>query len=41
MLLLHKDMADGAATVAEGATTLDLATTPIFSDQYMAGFVLL
>ena len=40
MLLLHKDMAAGAATIAEGATTLDLATNPIFSDQYMAGMML-
>ena len=40
MLLLHKDMATEAKAIAAGATTLDLATNPIFSDQYMSGMML-
>ena len=40
MLLLHKDMATEAKSVVAGATTLDLATNPIFSDQYMSGMML-
>ena len=40
MLLLNKDMATRAVTVAQGATILDLATNPIFADQYMAGMML-
>lgn len=40
MLLLNKDMTAGVATIAERASVLDLATNPIFSDQYMSGMML-
>ena len=40
MILLNTGIKDEAEEIAKKAKTLDLSTSPVFSDQYMSGMML-